>query len=200
MPRLPIYPARNAVDVITKNWCTRWSRRNKAVGVEYSAVNGGPLPPFAPSAKLSYREASSIRPSTMLSGMATPIICRTRYRCDNLKASARTCRIISNGVEYERIGDGPFVGTLRWDRLLLSMAQAASGTGCDGLSPLTGYITTKEDLPQPDLQLLARFIHRSRALVPRVQTSQRLYGAPRGATSEKPGRAKLVSANPADPR
>lgn len=68
---------------------------------------------------------------------------------------------LSVGIEYERIGDGPFVGLLRWDRLLMSMAQAyfmGTGFATEMPGPLTGYIKSSPDLAQPDLQILARFI------------------------------------------
>ena len=111
---------------------------------------------------------------------------------------------LSVGVEYERIGDGPFVGTLRWDRLLMSMAQAyffGTGFATEMPGPLTGYIKTKEDLPQPDLQLLARFIPpESQPWFPGYKPK------PKDAFMVRPvvlhpksrGELKLASANPAD--
>jgi 4-pyridoxate dehydrogenase len=68
---------------------------------------------------------------------------------------------LSVGVEYERIGDGPFVGLLRYDRIALSMMQAyffGTGFATEMPGPLTGFLHSKEGLEQPDIQLLARFI------------------------------------------
>ncbi len=68
---------------------------------------------------------------------------------------------LSVGVEYERVGDGPFVGLLRYDRLALAMARAyflGTGFATEMPGPLTGFIRTAEELAQPDIQLLARFI------------------------------------------
>lgn len=68
---------------------------------------------------------------------------------------------LSVGVEYERIGDGPFVGLLRYDRIALAMMQAyflGTGFATEMPGPLTGFLHSKEGLAQPDIQLLARFI------------------------------------------
>jgi choline dehydrogenase-like flavoprotein len=111
---------------------------------------------------------------------------------------------LSVGVEYERIGDGPFVGTLRWDKLVMSMAQAyffGTGFATEMPGPLTGYISSDKALAQPDLQLLARFIP------PESQPWMPLLGKkPKDAFMVRPvvlhpksrGELKLASANPAD--
>ncbi len=111
---------------------------------------------------------------------------------------------LSVGVEYERIGDGPFVGTLRWDRLALSMAQAyffGTGFATEMPGPLTGYISSQEGMAQPDLQLLARFIP------PESQPWMPITGKkPKDAFMVRPvvlhpksrGELKLASANPGD--
>ncbi len=64
-------------------------------------------------------------------------------------------------VQYERIGDGPFVKLLRYDRIALAMMRAyffGTGFATEMPGPLTGFICSGKDLPQPDLQLLVRFI------------------------------------------
>ena len=111
---------------------------------------------------------------------------------------------LSVGVEYERIGDGPFVGRLRWDRLAMSMAQAyifGTGFATEMPGPLTGYIASQKGMAQPDLQLLARFIP------PESQPWMPLTGKkPKDAFMVRPvvlhpksrGGLKLASANPGD--
>jgi len=64
-------------------------------------------------------------------------------------------------VQYERIGDGPFVKLLRYDRIALAMIQAyffGTGFATEMPGPLTGFICSRQGLTQPNLQLLARFI------------------------------------------
>jgi len=112
---------------------------------------------------------------------------------------------LSVGVEYERIGDGPFVGTLRYDRLVMSMAQAyffGTGFATEMPGPLTGYITSREGLAQPDMQLLARFIPpESQPWFPGIRPK------PQDAFMVRPvvlhpksrGELKLASNSPADP-
>ena len=112
---------------------------------------------------------------------------------------------LSVGVEYERIGDGPFVGTLRYDRLVMSMAQAyffGTGFATEMPGPLTGYITSREGLAQPDMQLLARFIPpESQPRFPGIRPK------PKDAFMVRPvvlhpksrGELKLTSNSPADP-
>jgi len=111
---------------------------------------------------------------------------------------------LSVGIEYERIGDGPCVGLLRWDRLLMSMAQAyffGTGFATEMPGPLTGYIRSSDDLAQPDLQILARFIPpESQPWFPGIRKR------PRDAFMVRPvvlhpksrGELKLASDNPAD--
>ncbi|MEJ2374664.1 MAG: choline dehydrogenase [Pseudolabrys sp.] len=68
---------------------------------------------------------------------------------------------ISVGVEYQRIGDGPFVGWLRYDMIALAMAQAhflGTGFATEMPGPLTGFFKTDPSLAQPDIQLLSRLV------------------------------------------
>ncbi len=68
---------------------------------------------------------------------------------------------MSVGVEYERKTDGPFVNTLRYDRLLLEMARAyVFGTGFATAmpGPVMAFLKTDPSLAQPDIQLLTRFV------------------------------------------
>lgn len=111
---------------------------------------------------------------------------------------------LSVGVEYERRGDGPFVGLLRYDRLALAMARAyllGTGFATEMPGPLTGFIRSREGLAQPDIQLLARFIPpESQPWFPGVRPR------PRDAFMVRPvllhprsaGELALRSANPAD--
>ena len=107
---------------------------NKAVGVEYSAVNGGPLTSVCAEREVIVSGGVINSPQLlMLSGIGNADHLR-EHGIDaaiDLKGVGQNLQDhLSVGVEYERIGDGPFVGTLRWDRLLLSMAQAYFlGTG-----------------------------------------------------------------------
>ena len=68
---------------------------------------------------------------------------------------------ISVGVEYQRVGDGPFVGRLRYDMIALAMAQAyffGTGFATEMPGPLTGFFKTDPSLAQPDIQLLSRLV------------------------------------------
>ncbi len=60
---------------------------------------------------------------------------------------------------YERKGRGPFVGTMRFDRMALGMIRAyLFGTGPATILPngLHGFLKTRPELTVPDLQLLFR--------------------------------------------
>ena len=68
---------------------------------------------------------------------------------------------LSVGVEYERNGDGPFVGWLRYDKIALAMAQAylfGTGVATEMPGPVTGFFKTDPALVQPDIQLLCRLV------------------------------------------
>ncbi len=68
---------------------------------------------------------------------------------------------ISCGIEFERKGDGPFVGKLRYDRLLLAMAQAyffGTGFATEMPGPVVAFLKSRPDLVQPDIQFLTRFV------------------------------------------
>ncbi len=68
---------------------------------------------------------------------------------------------ISCGIEYERKGDGPFVGYLRYDRIALAMAQAyffGTGFATEMPGPVVAYLKSRPDLAQPDIQFLTRFV------------------------------------------
>ncbi|MEC7488204.1 MAG: GMC family oxidoreductase N-terminal domain-containing protein [Pseudomonadota bacterium] len=112
---------------------------------------------------------------------------------------------LSVGVEYERIGDGPFVGTLRYDRLVLSMARAyffGTGFATEMPGPLTGYITSRKGLAQPDMQLLARFIPpESQPWFPgfRPKPKDAFMVRPVVLHPKSRGELKLTSNSPADP-
>jgi choline dehydrogenase/4-pyridoxate dehydrogenase len=68
---------------------------------------------------------------------------------------------LSVGVEYERNGDGPFVGHLRLDAIALAMAQAyffGTGFAIEMPGPVSGFFKTDPSLRQPDIQLLTRLV------------------------------------------
>ncbi|MSQ21135.1 MAG: choline dehydrogenase [Betaproteobacteria bacterium] len=68
---------------------------------------------------------------------------------------------ISCGIEFERKGDGPFVGYLRADRIALAMAQAyffGTGFATEMPGPVVAYLKSRPDLIQPDIQFLTRFV------------------------------------------
>lgn len=108
-------------------------------------------------------------------------------------------------VQYERKGDGPFVGYLRYDRIALAMVRAylfGTGFATEMPGPLTGFIHSRSGLSQPDLQLLARFIP------PESQPWFPGYRArPKDAFTIRPvllhpkstGRVTLRSSDPTDP-
>ncbi len=68
---------------------------------------------------------------------------------------------ISCGIEFERKGDGPFVGLLRYDRIALAMAQAyffGTGFATEMPGPIVAHLKSRPDLVQPDIQFLTRFV------------------------------------------
>jgi 4-pyridoxate dehydrogenase len=68
---------------------------------------------------------------------------------------------ISCGIEFERKGDGPFVGYLRADRIALAMAQAyffGTGFATEMPGPVVAYLKSRPGLIQPDIQFLTRFV------------------------------------------
>ncbi|MFN0306101.1 MAG: GMC family oxidoreductase [Burkholderiales bacterium] len=100
----------------------------------------------------------------MLSGIGDP---------NELSRHGITCKVplpgvgknlqdhISCGIEFERKGDGPFVGYLRADRIALAMAQAyffGTGFATEMPGPVVAFLKSRADLVQPDIQLLTRFV------------------------------------------
>ncbi|MBB44225.1 MAG: dehydrogenase [Rhodospirillaceae bacterium] len=68
---------------------------------------------------------------------------------------------LSVGIEYERKSDGPFVGYLRYDRIALAMLQAyffGTGYATEMPGPVMAFLKSNENLPQPDIQFLTRFV------------------------------------------
>jgi choline dehydrogenase/4-pyridoxate dehydrogenase len=68
---------------------------------------------------------------------------------------------LSVGVDFERNGDGPFVGHLRYDRIALAMAQAylfGTGFATEMPGPVMGFFKSDSSLKQPDIQLLCRLV------------------------------------------
>jgi len=68
---------------------------------------------------------------------------------------------ISCGIEYERKGDGPFVGLLRYDRIAFAMLQAyffGTGFATEMPGPVVAFLKSRPDLVQPDIQFLTRFV------------------------------------------
>ena len=64
-------------------------------------------------------------------------------------------------VQYERIGDGPFVRMLRFDRIAVSMLQAyffGTGFATEMPGPVMAFLKSDPKLNQPDIQLLTRFV------------------------------------------
>ncbi len=64
-------------------------------------------------------------------------------------------------ADYARAGTGPFVAQLRFDRLLFSLLRAyCHGTGPASETPSgwTGFVRTRPDADQPDIQFLFRAV------------------------------------------
>ena len=180
---------------------------NRAVGVEYST--GGKATTVVRAAREVIVSGGVINSPQllMLSGIGNPDRLAEHGIASTVALNGVGQNLqdhLSVGIEYERIGDGPFVGLLRWDRLLMSMAQAyffGTGFATEMPGPLTGYIRSRDDLAQPDLQILARFIPpESQPWFPGIRKK------PKDAFMVRPvvlhpksrGEVKLASANPAD--
>jgi 4-pyridoxate dehydrogenase len=180
---------------------------NRAVGVEYST--GGNSTTVVRAAREVIVSGGVINSPQllMLSGIGDP----ERLAEHGIETAVASRGVgqnlqdhLSVGIEYERIGDGPFVGLLRWDRLLMSMAQAyffGTGFSTEMPGPLTGYIKSDAGMAQPDLQILARFIP------PESQPYWPLFGKkPKDAFMVRPvvlhpksrGELKLASSDPRD--
>ena len=179
---------------------------NRAVGVEYSV--GGRVETVRAEREVIVSGGVINSPQLlMLSGIGNPDHLKEHgiaTTVESLGVGQNLQDHLSVGIEYERIGDGPFVGLLRWDRLLMSMAQAyffGTGFATEMPGPLTGYIKSSPDLAQPDLQILARFIP------PESQPYMPLVGKkPKDAFMVRPvvlhpksrGELKLASSKPTD--
>ena len=64
-------------------------------------------------------------------------------------------------AEYERRAPGPFVATMRLDRALAALARAycfGNGPASETPSGWTGFVRTRLDLDQPDIQFLFRAV------------------------------------------
>ena len=138
-------------------------RGTKAIGVEYSVGNSTTIARADEEVILSGGVINSPQ-LLMLSGIGD---------ADQLKLHGIDALVDLKGVgqnlqdhlaidvQYERIGDGPFVKLLRYDRIALAMIQAyffGTGFATEMPGPLTGFICSREGLTQPNLQLLSRFI------------------------------------------
>ncbi len=112
---------------------------------------------------------------------------------------------ISCGIEYERKGDGPFVGYLRYDRIALAMAQAyffGTGFATEMPGPVVAYLKSRPDLAQPDIQFLTRFVPpESQPWFPglRKRPKDAFMCRPVVLHPTSRGEIKLRSANPATP-
>ena len=181
--------------------------KNKAIGIEYSSSNKSLTKIYCENEVIISGGVINSPQLLMLSGIGdSKHLAEHKIETKiDLKGVGQNLQDhLSVGVEYERIGDGPFVNTLRYDRLLMSMAQAyffGKGFATEMPGPLTGYICSKDGLPQPDLQLLARFIPpESQPWFPGVRPK------PKDAFMVRPvvlhpksrGKLKLASANPED--
>ena len=180
----------------------------RAVGVEYAA--GGREPAVARAEREVILSGGVVNSPQllMLSGIGDGDRLRARgidVAVDSKGVGRNLRDHLSVGVEYERVGDGPFVGLLRYDRLALAMARAyflGRGFATEMPGPLTGFIRSRDGLAQPDIQLLARFIPpESQPWFPGVRRK------PKDAFMVRPvmlhprsvGELTLRSADPADP-
>ena len=137
---------------------------NRAVGVEYST--GGAATTIARADREVILSGGVINSPQLL--MLSGIGDGDRLAAHGIQVAIESKGVgqnlqdhLSVAVEYQRIGDGPFVGLLRYDRIAMAMARAyffGTGFATEMPGPLTGFIHSKDGLPQPDLQLLARFI------------------------------------------
>jgi 4-pyridoxate dehydrogenase len=109
---------------------------------------------------------------------------------------------ITVGVEYQRVGDGPFVNRLRYDMIALAMAQAyflGTGFATEMPGPVTGFFKSDPSLAQPDIQLLSRLVPpESQPWFPGVRPRPRdaFMVRPVVLHPESRGELKLHSADP----
>ena len=179
----------------------------KAVGVEYSTGGTGTTVARADREVIVSGGVINSPQLLMLSGIGDPARLAEHgieTVVDSKGVGQNLQDHLSVGIEYERNGDGPFVGLLRWDKLLMSMAQAyflGTGFATEMPGPLTAYLKSDDGLAQPDIQILARFIPpESQPYWPVVNKK------PKDAFMVRPvvlhpksrGEVKLASANPAD--
>lgn len=138
-------------------------KETKAIGIEYCTGNSTTIAYASREVIISAGVINSPQ-LLMLSGIGDPAHLRSHgvdVRVD-LKGVGQNLRDhLAIDVQYERIGDGPFVNLLRYDRITLAMMQAyfcGTGFATEMPGPLTGFISSREGLTQPNLQLLSRFI------------------------------------------
>ena len=179
----------------------------RAVGVEYSVSGRAPEVARADREVILSGGVINSPQLLMLSGIGDG----NRLKAHGIEAVVDAPGVgrnlqdhLSVGVEYERVGDGPFVGLLRYDRIALAMMRAyffGAGFATEMPGPLTGFLRSKDGLAQPDIQLLARFIPpESQPWFPGARRK------PKDAFMVRPvllhpassGELALQSANPAD--
>lgn len=111
---------------------------------------------------------------------------------------------LSVGIEYERKEDGPFVGVLRFDRLLAAMARAyvmGDGFATAMPGPVMAFLKSDAALAQPDIQFITRFVPpESQPWFPgyKARPKDAFMCRPVILHPESRGHVKLKSANPAD--
>ncbi len=179
----------------------------RAVGVEYHDGNETHVARAAREVILSGGVINSPQ-LLMLSGIGDPAeLARHGIACLHpLKGVGKNLQDhLSVGVEYERNGDGPFVGHLRFDAIALAMARAyffGTGFAIEMPGPVSGFFKTDPSLRQPDIQLLTRLVPpESQPWFPGIRPRPRdaFMCRPVILHPESRGELRLRSADPRDP-
>ena len=135
--------------------------RGRAVGVEYDRRGTAGVARAEREVILSGGVINSPQ-LLMLSGIGDP----AALRAHGITVAAELPGVgqnlqdhLSVLADYERRGQGPFVGMMRLDRVVLSLVQAycfGTGPAAETPSGWTGFVKSRPDVELPDIQFLFR--------------------------------------------
>ena len=108
-------------------------------------------------------------------------------------------------ADFARSGQGPFVATLRLDRVVAALARAylfGAGPAAETPSGWTGFVKSRPDVELPDIQFLFRAVATGAApyLPPfKLAYADRVFAARGDAAPGEPRRDRAVVGRPARP-